>query len=346
MLGGVKMRSKTKHLQDAILKALSEDEAPAGAVKLIRRLRVMGLDMQPRTVRAYLLELDNKGFTELESRRKGRKLTERGRRELTNTNVYSKLGFLAAKVDEYGCQMTYSLRSGKGTVVANMALIRERDLSRALLFMAPAFHAGVGVSNRIAVVRAGSSISDFSVPLGSIAMVTISSVTINGILLSKGIPVTSRFGGLLEMRDGTPLRFIDVIEYNGTTINPIELFSSAGMTEISKYAKTGRGVVGAVFCEIPACSVKAAKNVFARMHEWGLSGDIVMGEASLPLLDIPVTEGRTGLILMGGINPLAVLHEVGIPVTTRSLSGVVDIARFSSFEDAERLGRPGPRYVD
>ncbi len=338
------MTAKSKY--SAILKALSEDEAPAGATKLIRRLRAMGVDMQPRTVRAHLLEMDHKGFTVLESRRMGRRLTERGRRELTNTNVYSKLGFFAAKVDECGYQMTYSLRSGKGTVVANMALIRERDLSRALLYMAPAFHAGTGVSNRLAVARVGESIGDFRVPLGSIALATISSVTINGILLSKGIPVTSRFGGLLEMHDGVPLRFIDAIEYSGTTINPIELFSGAGMTEISKYAKTGRGVVGAVFCEIPVCSLKAVKNIFARMHERGLSGDIVMGEASLPLLDIPVTEGRTGVILMGGINPLAVLHEVGIPATTRSLSGIVSISKFRPFEDAARLGRPGPRYVD
>ena len=340
------MRSKTKHARDAILKALSEDDAPAGAAKLIRRLHAMGLDMQPRTVRAHLLEMDRKGLTVLVSRRRGRELTERGRRELTNTNVYSKLGFFAARVDECGYRMTYSMRSGRGTVVANMALISERDLSRALLFMAPAFHAGVAVSDRIAVARAGESIGDFTVPLGSIALATICSVTINGILLSKGIPVTSRFGGLLEMHDGTAQRFIDVIEYSGTTINPIELFSGAGMTDISKYAKTGRGIVGAVFCEIPVCTVKAAKNIFSRMHERGLGGDIIMGEASLPFLDIPVTEGRTGLILMGGINPLAVLHEVGIPATMRSLSGMVDIARFMPFEDAALMGRPGSRYVD
>jgi len=336
----------TKSKYDAILKALSEDDAPAGATKLIRRLRAMGFNMQPRTVRAHLLEMDHKGFTVLESRRMGRKLTERGRRELTNMNVYTKLGFFAAKVDEYGYKMTYSLRSGKGTVVANMALIRERDLSRALLYMAPAFHAGVGVSSDLAVAVAGESIGDFRVPLGSIALATISSITINGILLSKGIPVTSRFGGLLEMHAGVPLRFIDIIEYRGTTINPIGLFSGAGMTEISKYAKTGRGVVGSVFCEIPLCSVKDVKNTFARMHERGLRGDIVIGEASLPLLDIPVTEGRTGMILMGGINPLEVLREVGIPVTTRSLSGVVDISEFKPFEDAARLGRPGTHYVD
>ncbi len=340
------MAMRVGRVRNAILKVLSEVDGPAGAAKVVSRLQTMGLSFQPRTVRAHLLELDREGFTALKSRRLGRILTDRGRRELTNTDAFSQLGFVAAKVDDLGYRMSYNLRSGRGTVVANLALMSDRDLSRALLYVAPIFRSNLAVSNRLAVVRAGDQIGGFTVPIGSVVLATICSVTVNGVLLSNGIPVTSRFGGLLEMRDGLPLRFVDVIEYRGTTVDPLEVFIRAGMTSVSQCAKTGNGIIGASFREVPTCAVALTRRVLSRLRDHDLGGDLAMGEGSLPLFDIPVTAGRTGLIVIGGLNPLAALHEAGVRATTGSLSGLADISQFMPFEDAARLGKRSYPYVD
>jgi repressor of nif and glnA expression len=340
------MAMRSGRVRSAILKALSEDDKAAGAAKLVSRLHAMGISLQPRTVRAHLLEMDREGLTTLVSRRLGRVLTERGRRELTNADAFSKLGFVAAKVDDLGYRMSYSLRSGRGTVVANLALISDRDLSRSLLHVAPIFRSNLAVSNRLAVARAGEKIGGFTVPIGSVVLATICSVTVNGILLSNGIPVTSRFGGLLEMRDGEPLRFVDVIEYRGTTVDPLEVFIGAGMTSVSQCAKTGNGIIGASFREIPSGAVTLTRRVLARLQDHDLGGDLAIGEGSLPLFDIPVTAGRTGLIVIGGLNPLAALREAGVPATTRSLSGLADISKFMPFEEAAMLGKRSYPYVD
>jgi len=82
------------------------------------------------------------------------------------------------------------------------------------------------------------------------------------------------------------------------------------------------------------------------LRERGLGGDMAIGEPSEPLLDIHVSEGRVGVILIGGLNPLAVLQEQGIPQTTRSLSGLCDIAEFMGAEDAAYLGRRRYPHVD
>ena len=306
----------------------------------------MGLDIKPRTVRAHLLDLEREGFTATVSRRLGRRLTERGHHELTNANAFEQLGFVAAKVDDLGYRMTYRHRTGRGTVVANLALIRDRDLPRALAQVVPVIQAGLCLGDKIAVAREGEHIGEFLVPKGSAALATICSVTINGILLSRGIPVTSRFGGLLEMRDGEPIRFIDAIEYRGTTIDPLELYIGAGMTEVTKCAQTGIGVIGASFREIPAGAADPARRVLAQLRDQGIGGDLAMGEGSLPLFDIPVTEGRTGLIVIGGLNPLAALREAAIPATTRSLAGLCEMSAFMSAEQAELLARPQSPYVD
>lgn len=333
-------------IQRAILKVLGDTDGPAGASKVSVRLRGLGLEVQPRTVRAYLLALDREGLTQAVSRRTGRTLTERGRRELLEVGGLTKLGLVAARVDDLGYRMRYRYGSGRGTVVANVAMIREHDLTRALMHVVPVLRAGYAVGDRLAVLHSGDRIGDFTVPLGSAGLATVCSVTINGVLLSKGIPVVSRFGGILEVRQGAPVRFLDLIEYRGTTVDPLEIFVRAGMTQVGACVKTGNGVVGASFREIPAGAVTVVRGLLRGLRERGLGGDMAIGEPSQPLLDIPVTEGRAGLILIGGLNPLAVLQEQGIPQTTRSLSGLCDIGAFMGVEEAAFLGRRRYPYVD
>ena len=47
------------------------------------------------------------------------------------------------------------------------------------------------------------------------------SITLNGVLLKHGIPTTSSFGGLLELREGRAIRFVEMIHYDGTSIDPL-----------------------------------------------------------------------------------------------------------------------------
>jgi hypothetical protein len=58
-------------------------------------------------------------------------------------------------------------------------------------------------------------------------------------------------GGRLEIDEGIPKRFKDLIGYRGTTIDPLELFISSGLTSISKYAKSKSGIALANVREVP-----------------------------------------------------------------------------------------------
>ena len=74
---------------------------------------------------------------------------------------------------------------------------------------------------------------------------TVCSITLNGVLLKHGVPTVSRFGGLLEMKDKKPVRFVEVIMYEGTSIDPLEIFIRSGMTNYLGAIKTGSGRIGA-----------------------------------------------------------------------------------------------------
>ena len=74
------------------------------------------------------------------------------------------------------------------------------------------------------------------------------------------------------------------------------------------------------------------------MTSRGLGGFLKLGYPSQSLLDIPVGDGRMGMIVAGGLNAVAPLVEEGIPIRSRALSGLVDYASLFHYEDlAARL---------
>lgn len=320
----------------AILKALNDIGGAAGASRIMERLLSMGLTLQPRTIRYYLLQLDSGGLTQIVSRRRGRVLTDRGREELAHSNVIEKVGFIAAKVDTLGYRMTFNNRTGVGTIITNVTVISSKGLSLAIKEMAPVFERGFSMGQRLMVVEAGKRIAGFEVPEQSVAIGTVCSVTVNGIMLAEGIPVTSRFGGLLEVQDGQPVRFIELIDYGGSTVDPIECFIRAGMTQVRRCARTGTGVIAASFREIPSVAVNDVQRIRDDMAAHGLSGILAIGRPNRPLLDMPVAEGRAGMIVVGGLNPAAALHEAGMRLHLQSLAGLEEISQFSTYEEVQR----------
>jgi repressor of nif and glnA expression len=67
------------------------------------------------------------------------------------------------------------------------------------------------------------------------------------------------------------------------------------------------------------------------MEKQGLASVLALGRPNQPLLQIPVAEGRTGLIVVGGMNPFAALREAGAQLQLQSLAGLEDFSSFLPF---------------
>ncbi len=323
---------QSKSVKLAILKVLQELDTPAGAARIVQHLSSEGANLQPRTIRFYLLQMDREGWTKTVSRRRGRELTAKGRDELAHANIIEKVGFISSRIDALSYRMTFRNSAGVGTLIANVSTIEKSNLLRALEYMNPVFSRKLAMGNRLAVAREGASLAGFNVPKGRVMLGTVCSVTVNGILLAERIPVTSRFGGLVEIRDGKPVRFVELIAYSGTTIDPLEFFINAGMTRVRECAKTGSGIVGASFREVPAVALDDVRRIGKEMERQGLGGLLALGQPNQPLLDIPVAEGRCGMIVLGGMNPIAALREAGVLVTIQSLAGLDECSTFQPFQ--------------
>jgi repressor of nif and glnA expression len=238
-------------------------------------------------------------------------------------------------VDALSYEMTYDLGQGEGTVVANTTLLHPANLEPALIEMRQVFRLQFGVGNRIIVARSGDQIGTHIIPDGFVGIATVCSVTITGIMVKRGIPVVSRFGGLLEVRDRKPVRFVELIEYRGSTLDPLEVFIQAGMTRVRDTVRQGTGIICASFREIPAVAAADTEALARELRAAGMGGVLAVGKPGQPLLGIPVSDGHAGLVVLGGLNPIAAVREAGYAVRIRSLAGLEPLRRF------RRVDAPG-----
>lgn len=319
-----------------ILKALATFDRAAGATQIGAVLRRWGVNLGERSIRLYLTQLDSEGMTTLQSRRTGRVVTAKGKAELSSGDVLGRMAFISGQIDELNYRMGFSVKVGKGTLVVNATHLPAERLEKALDIARPVFEARLGMGTRIIVQKGGESCDSagkMPVPRGKAAIVTVCSVTLNGILLKEGIPVTSRYGGLMEYRNQIPVRFVELLEYGGTTQDPLELFIRSKMTSVLKCARTGDGLVGASFREFPSVALAKVIKIRDRLKQVGLDGIVAVGAPDQPLFGIPVGEGRTGLVVHAGLNPVAALEESGIENMSRSLAGLIEYGQFHEFNE-------------
>jgi len=319
----------------AILNVLKEQTRPVSSAKITELLSLGSLMFSERTVRLYLKELDAEGLT-IPHGRKGRVITEAGLAELQSSTIRQLPGTLSAKIDQMIYRMTFDLPMRSGTVVVNTSLVDPDQLADCVEPVCKVFAKGFAMGKLMTLLRPGETIGEVLVPEGRVGFCTVCSITINGILLKHGIPMASRFGGLLEVRDGKALRFTEIIHYGGTSIDPLEVFIRSGMTNYHGAIQDGNGLIGASFRELPSESRQRLINIGQRLEEVGLGAIMELGLPEQPLLDIPVPSGRVGAIIVGGLNPIAVLEEREHRIFSRALSGLIEYDRLFRFEEFPR----------
>ncbi len=330
------MGEKAEEKRLAILRVLHEEDRPLSSSRIKEQLSAMGHEVSERTVRFHLKALDQKKLTE-NLGKKGRRITERGHRELSSARIFEKVGYLAAKIDLMTYRMDFNLETQTGSVVMNVTLLERDQLERAYPLISRVFAAGYTMGKLLTLLPPGERVGEVSIPDGKVGIGTICSITLNGILLEHGIPTISRFGGLMELSNKVPSRFVELIHYEGTTLDPLEIFIRSGMTDYWGATETGSGLVGASFREVPGDSRDRVLAVARKMEEVGLGGVCLVGWPGRPLLDIPVSEGRLGVIVMGGLNPVAILEELGIRVRHMgALAGLIEYRQLFSFEELPR----------
>jgi HTH-type transcriptional regulator, global nitrogen regulator NrpRI len=316
-----------------ILKVLSNYSSPVGGRIIAKELKDHGVELSERGVRYHLRIMDERGLTQLTRDCDGRVITKKGLAEIKAAMVSDKVGFAISRIELLAFRTSFDIESRQGMVPVNLSFFPEEKFQNALKAMAPSFEAGLCVSNLVATARAGERFGDIAVPDGCIGLATVCSIVINGTLLKAGIPMDSKFGGLLQVIDHKPVRFTQIIHYDGCSLDPSEIFLRAKMTSVDNAALNGNGEILANFREIPAICRSTAEKVLAGLQRAQINGILVIGHISEDVCEMSVELNKVGIVLLGGLNPVAVALEEGIESESRSMSTIIDYGQLVDFKN-------------
>lgn len=333
------MTSKISQKGQYILKVLRASGKPLSSSAIVEELKNLGVEMSERTVRAYLSEMDRIGLTYNHGKR-GREITALGLKELDSARAYEKVGFLSSKIENLTYLMDFDLNHRTGTVVINVSFVDPVSLYENLEAVHGVFEKGYAMGQLLTLFEPKEKVGFNEVPEAMVGIGTVCSITINGVLLKYGIPTQSKFGGLLEIEDGKPIRFVEIIYYDATTIDPLEVFIRSGMTDYTGAINNGTGKIGVGFREFPAESRAMVVELAKRLEKIGLGGFLRIGMPGRPLLDIPVGEGRVGAVVIGGLNPIAILEERGHRTHSKAMAGLVDFQRLFHHKELDEALKP------
>lgn len=327
---------KEKRILD-ILKILQNSPDPLASGPITEALEKEGVEISERSVRICLSEMETEGLIETLGK-KGRIISAKGRSEIEASGTLQRVGYLSARIDRMIFNMNFDLELRAGTVVVNTTVIPKKAMIDMAHYVYKVFDKGFAMGQLVGLIPEGEDFNGLVIPDGHIGFCTVCSITLNGVLLKKGVPVRSIFSGILEMKKGEATRFAEMIQYDGTSIDPLELFIRGRLTDYLGAIKNGNGRIGAGFREIPADSYELVNLLADRLNRIGLGAFLSIGKPNQTLLNIPVRDGCCGVIVIGGLNPVAVFEESGIPVLPKALSGLMEFHQlFPYTELADRL---------
>lgn len=230
-------------------------------------------------------------------------------------------------------EVTFDPQKKSGRIIVNISIVNESDFNEVIGYIRQAVHSGLSVSPYIKIIRPGEKIGNIKIEKGKIGIATACSITIDGVLLKAGIPVKPKFGGVVEIHDGSPLRFTDILTYESTTIDPLDVLMSQELTSVTRMINTGSGKILANLREAPMASRDKIEQVLDSLVEAGFSCILEVGEPNNDVLGIQVGRDKIGIVVIGGTNPMALVQEHGIDINTQEMSVLLDIEEMAHIDE-------------
>ncbi|ADD05359.1 ribonuclease R [Natrialba magadii ATCC 43099] len=169
---------------------LVDRHSPIGSIQLVELMQLHGYDIKDRTIRLTLSELDELGLT-AKVPGQGRRLTQRGRDELEQGDVSSRLEQIRARIAALTSRVSYDPLEDTGALVTSAAYLDEDAVDEALDLVASLESLPLGP---IPIALEDSAESE----PGDVRLLVPSSITLDGVLLAHGVNADLATAGLLE----------------------------------------------------------------------------------------------------------------------------------------------------
>jgi hypothetical protein len=237
-----------------------------------------------------------------------------------NPKQHPQIPFLLSKSWNLIQQVDFNVEKRKGDIIANVSYINKDNLDSALEIMEETYNSNPKYINPY------YKLVDHPTDDSKLGIATICSLSIDGLLINNGIMSNPIYGGLLELTE--PPLFIDLISYNGTTIDPHKIFLSKNMTAIS--TNIGTKKILASFKEIPYIAREYAVYLLDILKNTGFS-IYKIGKPREVTYNAKADNYNFGIVAGSGLNAIGAIKEKGIDIEVKAIEKLIP------FEEMDRL---------
>ncbi|MBX7075834.1 MAG: NrpR regulatory domain-containing protein [Methanobacteriaceae archaeon] len=231
----------------------------------------------------------------------------------------NRLPFLLSKSWNLIQKVNFDVNSKKGKIIGNISYIDKEDLDSALKIMSKTYKKSPKYINPY------YKITNHPDNTNKVGIATVCSLTIDGILVNNGILSTPKYGGLIEV--GNPPLFVEMISYNGSSIDPHKIFIFKNMTNVDM-KKIGSQNVLASIKEVPYITRDKSKEILSKIMDIGLS-IYKIGKPRELVYNAKVDNYNFGVVAGSGLNSIAAIKENNIDIEVKAAEKLI---QFSELE--------------
>ena len=232
----------------------------------------------------------------------------------------SNIPFILSKSWNLIQQVSLDVEKGNGDIIANISYIKKDDLEKSMQIMEESYESNKNYINPHFQIVSHPTDDE------KIGIATICSLSIDGLLLKNGIKSTPKYGGLLELTE--PPLFIDLISYNGSSIDPHKIFIAKDMTSITLDTSVKRLL--ASIKEIPYISRDYSVYFLDKLSKLDFS-IYKIGKPRELTYNAKAENYNFGIVTGSGLNTIAAIKEQGIDIEVKADTKLMPFEKMDKF---------------
>ena len=244
-----------------------------------------------------------------------------------NTNILKKasessssqIPFLLSKSWNLIEEVDFDINTGKGNIIANISRIDEKDLDNAIDIMKETYtNSPEHINPFYKIIKHNN---------GKVDIATVCSLSIDGILINNHIMSTPKYGGLLELEDH-PM-FIELISYNGSSIDPHKIFIYKHLTSVHKENFESKRVLASLK-EVSYVAKSESEEILSKLEKIGFSIYKISNPREL-IYNAKIDNYNFGIVAGSGLNTIAAIKENNINIEVKALEKLIPFNEMDHF---------------
>lgn len=234
-------------------------------------------------------------------------------------NKYRKTSFILSKIWNLIEKVNFDIATEKGNIISNISVINKDDYEKTMEIMENTYNQNPEYINPFYKIM--------EKPDGDrVGIGTVCSLSVDGILLENGIMSNPRYGGLLELSN--PPLFVELISYNGSSIDPHKVFIAKELTAINKTIGPNR--ILASIKEIPYIARDLTVETLNKLKNIGFS-IYKIGKPREVIYNAKVDNYNFGIVTGSGLNQIAAIKEENIDVDVKAMEMIIPFEEMDRF---------------